>query len=574
MKTILLALLCTFASFAQCTTTTLWNGISWSNGAPTETVNAIIDANYTVSVTAPQTSFKCCTLTINVGATLTINNNRFVSVVNGINTIGTFVVKSGGRLVQVNDDAVNTGDVTVERITSPYQQYDYIYFSSPVITYMIQCLPGTQWLYKYQFSTWMFTDQVTINNQGVVTANVPDGFDDDFTADVNDNAWNQMADNSLMLEGKGYIAMSQPSIGVFPRVSTAQFTGSLRNGIIKPYIQASEDLTSDTDDWNLLGNPYPCAINADLFIIQNTPAINGTLYFWTHIDDISASNPGLSHLNFSARDYAMYNLTGGIQAMSGGSLPTSDLPSCQGFFVEADTFGYSVEFNNTMRDEGYNNNNFYRVADDHKYRLNLTTTNTFSQCLIGYGDQSTLGFDKMYDGPAMVMRNGVNLYTTIDNKRYRIESRGAFDNTDVVKLTYVSDVQGVHTIELIETGFTSNVYLNDRLLNVQHDLSTPYSFSSEVGTYADRFEIVYIPNQLSTIDRTLATNYIHYNSSNQTIDVNYSVSSNIELYDINGRQIKVRTSFSNGITSIDASTLSDSMYIVVVDNIPMKVIKN
>jgi hypothetical protein len=53
-----------------CAETTSWNGTAWSNGIPTLTKEAILNGNYTTSGTTP--SFVCCSLVVNVGATLTI----------------------------------------------------------------------------------------------------------------------------------------------------------------------------------------------------------------------------------------------------------------------------------------------------------------------------------------------------------------------------------------------------------------------------------------------------------------------------------------------------------------------
>ena len=174
------------------------------------------------------------------------------------------------------------------------EQYDYHYWSSP-IDYSTNTTPVASVLTDffasriYEFNTSAFADLDD------------DNFDDD------QNDWVNYS--SEMKSGTGYAAMTSS-----PGERNTVFSGKVNNGIITVNVQLSGDENSDADgdedDWNLLGNPYPSAISADEFITQNSH-INGTLYFWTHVDDISIDNPGPDTYNYSTDDYAMYSLTGG-----------------------------------------------------------------------------------------------------------------------------------------------------------------------------------------------------------------------------------------------------------------------
>src|SRR5690606_6042643 len=106
-------------------------------------------------------------------------------------------------------------------------------------------------------------------------------------------------------------------------------------------------------DFNLIGNPYPSAIFAPNFINSN-PNISGELYFWTHTTSVSVNNPGPAPLNYTANDYAVLNLLGGVASVSGSLPPSNFIPSHTGFMVEADSAG-SVVFDNSLRNEGYVN---------------------------------------------------------------------------------------------------------------------------------------------------------------------------------------------------------------------------
>jgi hypothetical protein len=88
--------------------------------------------------------------------------------------------------------------------------------------------------------------------------------------------WNATVNNwrvptkADMQIGQGYI-IRQMETGDF----TKTFTGIPNNGSIPITIGV-------TDSFNLIGNPYPSALDADKFLQENRGVLGGTIYFWTH----------------------------------------------------------------------------------------------------------------------------------------------------------------------------------------------------------------------------------------------------------------------------------------------------
>lgn len=93
---------------------TTWNGTTWSNGAPTSTVDAIINGDYTEN-----TDISCKDLTINSGKTLTIHSGNSLTVAGNLVNNGTIVFKSENsgtaRFGQFSGTISGSGNVTVER---------------------------------------------------------------------------------------------------------------------------------------------------------------------------------------------------------------------------------------------------------------------------------------------------------------------------------------------------------------------------------------------------------------------------------------------------------------------------
>ncbi len=117
------------------------------------------------------------------------------------------------------------------------------------------------------------------------------------------------------------------------------------------------DITLNINEGNdyLIGNPYPSALDANQFIIDNdetlggTGSSTGTLYFWQHWG-------GGSHVLAEYKGgYASYTLSGGSPAPFMGipppgliKRPGRFIPVAQAFFVTAETTG-TIKFNNGQR---------------------------------------------------------------------------------------------------------------------------------------------------------------------------------------------------------------------------------
>ena len=217
----------------------------------------------------------------------------------------------------------------------------------------------------------------------------------------------------------------------------------------------------------------------------------------------------------------------------------------------------NVTFNNSMRVgvEG-KNNQFFKVAnkekttlanEKHRVWLNLTDNNgAFSQTLIGYEAGATLGLDRNYDGQSFG-GNGVTFYSVIPESQLTIQGRSLpFDENDQVQLGYNSAVSGTLSVRIdhIDGLFTSqNIYLEDKVLNVIHDLkANPYIFTTGVGDFNNRFVLRYSNKTLGVKDlayeNAVDVRYIRStkilnilnNAKNTTFD-------SVSLYSIDGKSI-------------------------------------
>jgi hypothetical protein len=533
-----------------------WNGTAWNNGVPTSSIIAILDGDYNTSIQGDLSACKC---QINSGRLLTVSSNTNALIQSNLVNNGTIVIENSGSLVQRNDYAVNSASITMKRDTTPMKLYDYTYWSSPVSGQTLTALsPG---------STHFFEFNPTIAN------------------------WQFTAGSTTMTAGKGYIVRSPNSFTSTPAVFNGQFVGNVNNGFTQiPVING-------TSNWNLIGNPYPSAINADLFLgyAGNTGVIGGTIYLWTH-------NTPLTNNVYTTNDYAVYNLVGGVgtSAINSGvnnTNPTGKIASGQGFFVKALANG-NVTFLNSMRVLG-SNNSFFRTnsllsvnqesngeLEKHRLWLNLTNTQgAFKQTLIGYVENATNELDRDFDGTTLAAGNVINFYSICNNETLAIQGRTLpFVTEDVVPLGYSSTITGNFeiSIERKDGLFNSldDIILEDKELQTYHNLKeSSYSFFTNAGTFNERFLLRYSSQALSNPENNLDYGVqVYVNNHQLTINSKNDLIESIKVYDILGRNLFSKEKINADVFSTMLNETKQSLIVKIKLNngimVTKKVIAN
>lgn len=552
-----------------CTTNTTWDGTNWDNGVPNTNTNAILNADYSTLTNGG--GFEACNLTVNSGI-LRILDTEYVKVENDILVDGTIIIASEASLVQVSDSGIvlvgGMGDCILQKSTTYIDDwFDYTYWSSPVsnesIGSVFAGVPADR-VYKYNASN--FDD---FNN---------DTFDDD------GNDWINAGQTEILTPGKGYAAVAN-AIGMLG-VQTFTFNGIFNNGIITPNVTVSAG--ANPQHWNFLGNPYPSAIDANLFLgdASNSSIIDGTIYFWTHNSDPDGIYDGINVLNFTSDDYASYNLTGGVGTQAASSdasnnftVPTGLIASGQGFFVEGLTAGM-VTFNNSMRVTS-GNDNFYRFnqtspvenATTDRLWLNLQNEHgAFSQILIGFNEIATNGVDRLFDGKRLSANSFVSFYSLIEDEKYAIQGLAPFSEDVIIPIgihvNVVEELPYSISIDNVEgVLMSSNIVIRDKLLNIDHNLTdSEYIFNSEVGEFNDRFEIRF-SNSLSIINFEETVNELIVNRKEQNyleiFTTNQSIIKNVNIFDILGRQL-LDLNYDKPSVTINLNTVGNSIIMVKV----------
>ena len=117
-----------------------------------------------------------------------------------------------------------------------------------------------------------------------------------------------------MTVGSGYLV-------AYPADLTKAFTGALNDGAISPALTYT---LAGSSGWNLVGNPYPSAIDWDM--VSSMTGLDNAVYVWDNANQ-----------NYKEWVAGVGDLTDGI------------IPAMQGFFVKANAASPTLTFQNSQR---------------------------------------------------------------------------------------------------------------------------------------------------------------------------------------------------------------------------------
>jgi hypothetical protein len=473
------------------TSSTSWSTASnWSGSldAPSEYKNVVIATSSNDPVVS--SSIECKDLTINSGASVNIAYNGELTI-NGdlTNNAGNtgLIIKStsSGTGSLITEGDIN-GNVTVERYVDGSSNGKYHYLSSPIQSATGASLNADYNMYEYQDS---------LKN------------------------WKRIFSGDALVPGIGYIA-------AYGSAKTLSFTGELNNGTIHAYVNSS-NTNATYDDYSLLGNPYPCRLDAAKFFSDNTN-LNGTIYLWD--DDGTAANYGTA-------DYASWNSLGSVSSNSSIS-PTQYIEVGQAFAVQATTAG-TVVFEHDQR--VHNDAAAFFVPETESKRriwldMNHGDSEVSNEILIGFVNTATTGFDRLYDGEKRQGNEYLSFYSLMDDKALVIQGLPELKESTQIPLGYFAKLSGEYSIQIdsMENLEDFDLYLIDKESGKQYDLlEGSYVFTTGLGQYDDRFELS-ISKSSSDIEENSLEDVVVFSSHDQVFVKGAESGTQLSLYDLLG----------------------------------------
>ncbi|GAA3623736.1 LamG-like jellyroll fold domain-containing protein [Flavivirga jejuensis] len=433
------------------------------------------------------------------------------------------------------------------------------------------------------------------------------------------HSWEYIDEKHTLLPGEGYSMKGTSNMVSLLTLQNYVFKGVPNNGDIMLKI----DKTSGDVD-RLIGNPYPSAIDATKFILDNMSTtvggnnttgtiFNGALYFFDHFGEVNTHD-----LVDYVAGYATRNIIGGAVAISndhrinnnqdrGTKIPGRYIPVNQGFFVStsiesfedgngnplATIDGGDIVFNNSQRvfakeygstslfikpSKDKKNESFSDSKENNTPIIRLAYGSPLGyqrQLVLGFDMNASDGFDLGYDA-FMADVSEEDMYWNFAENKFVIQGTDYFDVTKEFQLGLIVKESGlvkikVDAIENLDPDVP--LYIKDKLTGETYKINnTPFEIYLDTGEYNDRFKLVFQSNsdQLSTgsIDENTNGLFIYYNSKTSEIKVinkNRIRISEISLYTILGQNIKTVKLNTNEESFSTPMSVGQGAYIVKLD---------
>lgn len=551
-----------------------WNGSSFAYGSGAASAPNSSDSDrkfYVYGSGGSLTSDASVRNMVVTGAgAITLSSNATITVSNEITNNGTVTVESGAGIVQTHSSAdANSGSGTynIKRVgLSSVNGYNGI--SSPIQSASISStfpsnnpcdifmFDGDLQLWKYDYTSGYTTtcqgNSVTFGSTDVVTG-----------GDGNMNV------------ATGYYVPGYTT-------PTKTFSGTINNGQITKavYKEVNPNNVNWTgDDWNLVGNPYPSAINATSFWNENAinnSRITNAIYFWE--DDVS-SGSGYNQYD----DYASWNASGGTSSSNSAEVPNGYISSCQGFWVIANA-STNIVFNNSMR--GGTNTQFFKQANqDSRSRFWFSVESSsgdYNQMLLSFDNNTTLGVDDAYDAIKYVGNPDMYMGSVINNETYVIQGRPhlQMDETTEIPLELFSNTKGLHFFKLDSIENKNNEYkmvLLDKLHDKEYDITNGVAtiFLKTKGKYSNRFYLSATRKKQkddtsTSVKEAVSSDKIFAYQLDNNIYVNLVNSSSkakrISLMTIDGKAITTKTVNGSKVEKIGVDNLSNGVYLLSIEH--------
>ncbi len=348
---------------------------------------------------------------------------------------------------------------------------------------------------------------------------------------------------------------------------TIDFIGALNTGLVTKSLSYTNTGSSNSDGFNLIGNPYPCPID------------------WAAISGWSKSNitPWMYIYSAKTGSYNYINADG-ITMIGSDNDKSSIVPSGQAFFVKATNTAASISFTESIKTTTTPFNFFRGVSSKPilKYSFNFNNEKS-DEALLGFVDSCSSNGSDISEA-VKFFNDKINVYSiSTDNIAMAVDYRPTPTQIDSIKIAVwdydSSNVQiGQHTLKFdsLSTIPLLSIYLIDKFLNTTTNLRTQntYTFdiTTDVTSYgSNRFMLVFdATTGIST--NSLANNITLYpNPANDVLNIGISdinllsKKSIISIKNMMGQEIlhQENENLKNN-QNLDISHLSEGVYVITL----------
>lgn len=323
------------------------------------------------------------------------------------------------------------------------------------------------------------------------------------------NAWNipNISVTQPLNTGKGFAVWDTTTGG-----RVISFTGLPNTGSVTP--DPAITFSGITNGFNLVGNPYPSAIDWDHPAWVKTN-VDATVYTWN----------GANYVNWNG---SIGGLTDGV------------IPADQGFFVHTNAAFPALQIPNTSR--CLSAQAFYKSLPSDLLVLKATGNGYQDETYINFNINATNTFDKEFDGYKLWGRGDApQLYTYDADQIYSINVMPSLILPLTVSVGFRTGVSGNYTITASElNSFDQNtlITLEDQKTSQVTDLrqNPVYHFTAASSDDSKRF-LIHFGSSTTGIENKGANEMVIYSYESAIFINSNGTEGTVCIYDMLGQQI-------------------------------------
>ena len=291
--------------------------------------------------------------------------------------------------------------------------------------------------------------------------------------------------------------------------------------------------------WNLMGNPFPCAIDWNGHADWNLENVGSTVYFGDY--SVSGNYPTW---DWDTQIGTLGKTDGYIAATQGFWVKTEKAPGNPNNAVYSLTIPASQRLHSDTTP-------FYKSEStiNELLRLRVDGNNYYDEAIIGFIPDATIGFDH-YDAYKMKGRaEAPQLYSIVDDEMLTINFLAEVTEDLVIPLGFEVGAAGQYTINATEIegfGDTQFIYLEDLKENTIRDLkiNPEYTFTSAPLDDAERF-LIHFKNTAFAIDENSLEQFVNiYAYDNKVfIDITGQHGGDVVIHNMLGQEISTTAVF-------------------------------
>ena len=343
--------------------------------------------------------------------------------------------------------------------------------------------------------------------------------------------------------------------------ATINFSGTLNTGdisipVTRTYLDSCV-ITPKYSGWNLVGNPYPSAIDLNSSNITWTN-VEQTAWFWSQ----------------SAGNYKVW-------PSGGGGAHDQYCPPEQGFFVHCNASVTppaqgtgSLALKNPAR--VHNTAAFLKTNEEIPDLLRITATGTLNsyqdELSVYFDDSRNQDYEPGYDAYKLYgLHEAPQIYTKITDEKVTCNSLPFAQKNMVIPMGFSCGVNGQYTLTADKMGTFKNnigISLEDLKLNTTRDLrqNPAYTFSYDTLDNTDRF-LLHFYNPSFGIEDKKTDNRVQIYSFGSSVYIRSTdgtvLSGNVFIYNMIGREFYLGQLMGNTLNRITPG-VNEGYYVVKV----------